>query len=291
VKIHLSSLVDRVAAISANASGLWVAGERPSHLARRLEGYIDAHGFELLEALVKQSEQGDPQALQELRNALTVNYTHFWRDPDHFLYLQEHLTTRLRTLVQKKISGGKPLLRMLSAGCASGEEAWSMAITAAEAVRQSRIEAEVEILAVDIDTSAIEVALSGQYRAEMIQQLPQDLRDRYLQPVMHQHRSLWQVNQQLKSMVRFSRVDLLAQYWPSCEEGKRFDAIFCRNVIIYLSKSARIHIFEKFSSIIEPSGILIFSRVEGGINLAEPYFKPCGDSVYLPGVIRSRISD
>jgi chemotaxis protein methyltransferase CheR len=98
---------------------------------------------------------------------------------------------------------------------------------------------------------------------------------------MHRHLRHWQANEQLQTMVRFRTVDLLAQCWPCCEDSERFDAIFCRNVIIYLSDSARIHIFEKFSSLIRPDGLMILSRVEGGINQAEPYFKPCGDSVYL----------
>ena len=281
MQLNISSLIERVAAVSARASGLLVAGERLSHLQRRLEGFIDMHGIVMLEAMVRKSEQGDSHAIQALRNALSVNYTYFWRDPEHFQFLLEHLITRLRVLEQKNANAGRPLLRILSAGCASGEEAWSMAITAAEAMRQTKIVADVDILAVDIDSAAIEDAQRSLYNAELVKELPHHLRDRYMHSVMHRHHTHWKMNADVQSMVRFRTVDLLAQFWPYCEEGERFDAIFCRNVIIYLSDSARIHIFEKFSSLIRSDGLMILSRVEGGINQAEPYFKPCGDSVYL----------
>ena len=285
MQFNLSLLIDRVAAVSARASGLLVAGERISHLRRRLEGYIGTHGIVVLESLLRKSEQGDSQAIQALRNALSVNFTYFWRDPDHFQYLMEHLMTRVR--VQASASA-QPRLRLLSAGCASGEESWSMAMAAAEAVRLTKIAASIEIVAVDIDSAAVEEAQRCVYNEEVVKQLPDYLRHRYLRPVMQRHSTHWQVDEALRSMVHFHPVDLLAQHWPFCEEGERFDAIFCRNVIIYLSDSARIHMFEKFSTLLKPDGLMILSRVEGGINHAEPYFKPCGDSVYMLGAAARR---
>ena len=285
VQFNLTQLIERVAAVSARASGLLVAGERISHLHRRLEGFIGTHGIAMLEALLRKSEQGDSKSIQALRNALSVNYTYFWRDPDHFQYLMEHLMTRLRVL---SAAPAKQHLRLLSAGCASGEESWSMAMAAAEAVRLSKINATIDIVAVDIDTAAIEEAGRCVYNEEVVKQLPTHLRSRYLRPVMHRHTTHWQVADELRTMVRFHEVDLLAQYWPYCEVGERFDAIFCRNVIIYISDSARIHMFEKFSALLRSDGLMILSRVEGGINHAEPYFKPCGDSVYMLGAAARR---
>lgn len=281
MQLNISSLIERVAAVSARASGLLVAGERLSHLQRRLEGFIDMHGIVMLEAMVRKSEQGDSHAIQSLRNALSVNFTYFWRDPEHFQYLQEHLMTRLRAMARNNESKAKPLLRILSAGCATGEEPWCMAMTAAEAIRLTKIDATVEIIAFDVDSAAIEEAQRCVYNPEVVKKLPVHVRDRYMQPVNQRYITHWQPIAELQGMVRFYTVDLLAQSWPLCEDGARFDAIFCRNVIIYLSDSARIHIFEKFSSLIRSDGLMILSRVEGGINQAEPYFKPCGDSVYL----------
>ncbi len=281
MQFNLAPLIDRVAAITARASGLLVAGERLSHLERRLHGFIGTHGINMLESLVRKSEQGDSLAIQSLRNALSVNYTYFWREPEHFQFLLEHLMVRLRLLMRNKKDPGLPVLRVLSAGCSSGEEAWSMAMMAAEAMRQTGIQAQGSIFGVDIDTGIIADAQRCIYNQEVLKELPRELRDRYMQPLTYRYTTHWRVNDALQSMVQFQIQDLMQQDWTFCEEGLRFDAIFCRNVIIYLSDSARIHIFEKFSTLLQSDGLMILSRVEGGINHAEPYFKPCGDSVYM----------
>ena len=267
--------IGRVASVIARASGLPAAGERDDYLRRRLAGYIDSHGTEGLERLVKKSEQGDAAAIQELRNALAVNYTYFWREPEHFQILLEHLLTTLRARV--KAGDTAPRLRLWSAACASGEEAWSMAMVAAEAERLSGVNARIELLATDIDTLALQDAVRGQYREEVLAQLPHELRDRYLE----RGKLHWQVTDALRSHLRFAPMDLTASQWPACDAGGAFDAIFCRNLMIYLTDSARFFVFEKFAALLERNGLLFLSRVEGGVDRGEPYFRLCGDGVYL----------
>jgi chemotaxis protein methyltransferase CheR len=281
LQLNLAPLIDRVAAVTARASGLLVAGERLSHLERRLQGFIGTHGINMLESLVRKSEQGDSVAIQALRNALSVNYTYFWREPEHFQFLLEHLIVRLRLLMRNKKSPEPPVLRVLSAGCSSGEEAWSMAMMAAEAMRQTGIEAHVFILGVDIDTGIIADAQRCIYNQEVIKDLPIDLRERYLQPITYRHRVHWRPVDRLQKMLQFKTLDLMQENESIVEEDVLFDAIFCRNVIIYLSDSARLHIFKKFSALLQPDGLMILSRVEGGTHHAEPFFKSCGDSVYM----------
>ncbi|MEW6164245.1 MAG: protein-glutamate O-methyltransferase CheR [Pseudomonadota bacterium] len=280
----------RVAAVIARASGLAAAGERGEHLRRRVAGYVRTHGAAALESLLARAERGEAAAIEELRNQLAVNYTYFWREPEHFQILLEHLITQLR----KKVSAGgtaRPSLRLWSAGCASGEEAWSMAIVVAEARRIAGIDAEVEILATDIDTEALALARAASYREEVLQQLPDDLRARYLSPGGTAATRRWAVTDALRGMVRCARLDLLAAAWPECETGRRFDAIFCRNVMIYFSESARYHLFERFAALVRADGLLVLGQVEGGLDRAEPYFRPCGGSVYLPGKSARRSGD
>lgn len=291
MQLNLAPLIDRVAAITARASGLLVAGERLSHLERRLQGFIGTHGINMLESLVRKSEQGDSLAIQSLRNALSVNFTYFWREPEHFQFLLEHLIVRLRLVVRNQRKSNPPALRVLSAGCSSGEEAWTMAMMAAEAMRQTGVVAHVEIVGVDIDTGIIADAQRCIYNQEVIKELPLELRDRYLQPITYRHRVHWRPNDLLQSMVQFKTQDLMQENWSFAGEGVLFDAVFCRNVIIYLSDSARLHIFKKFSTMLQPDGLMILSRVEGGINHAEPFFKSCGDSVYmLSSAVRRSVS-
>lgn len=277
----VATQLERVMVVIARASGLAAAGERSEYLRRRVAACIEKQGRAALEDLLQRAEQDDAAAVQELRNILTVNYTYFWRESEHFQYLLEHLLTQLR----RKVGAGEtaPVLHLLSAGCASGEEAWSMAIVAAEALRIGGIAATVEILAIDIDTGALAEAERGIYGEEVLQQLPADLRVRYLQEQTQAMARRWQVADVLRHMVRFAQLDLLAGVWPVCEAMQPFDAIFCRNVMIYLSDSARLHVFEKFAALLRPDGLVFLSRVEGGIDRAAPYFRPCGDSVYLPG--------
>lgn len=277
--------VERVASVIARAAGLARAGERSDFLTRRVAGLVDAQGVVAVDDLLRRAELGETAAIGELRNALSVNYTYFWREPEHFQILLEHAITSLR---KKAGASPRPALRFWSAACASGEEAWSMAIVAAEARRLTGIDAAIDIVASDIDTAALEEARRGQYSDEVMQQLPQELRQRYLQPLAQKASPCWQVSDALRSLVHFAPLDLLATQWPLCENGDPFDVIFCRNVMIYLSDSARLHVFEKFSSLLAKDGLLFLSRVEGGINRAEPYFRPCGDSVYLLGAAARR---
>lgn len=273
---------ERVAAVLARAAGLVRSGERGEYLRRRIENFIHNAGQAALDDLLARAEGGDAQAVETLRNAMAVNYTYFWREPEHFGILLEQAMTSLR----KKVGAGGtavPSLHFWSAGCASGEEAWSMAIVAAEAQRLTGIPAEVEILATDIDTAALVDAKAGLYREEVLQQLPQELRDRYLESVPAGSGRRWQVRASLRPSLRFAPLDLLAASWPPAAGGAPFDVIFCRNVLIYFSDSARLHVFEMFATLLAPDGLLVLSRVEGGIDRAAPYFRPCGDSVYLPG--------
>jgi chemotaxis protein methyltransferase CheR len=272
----------RVAAVIAHDSALPQAGERADFLVRRVAAYVSAHGAQALDDLLQRAEGGDAGAVQTLRNALTVNYTYFWREAEHFQILLEHVLTGLR----KRPAGAG--LRLWSAACATGEEAWSMAIAAAEALRLSGATTAIEVLATDIDTLALERAAQGRYGDEAIQQLPADLRDRYLHRVGGAGSARWQVGEELRRHVRFVPLDLLAQQWPACDGGPPFDAIFCRNVMIYFSDSARFHVFEKFAALLQPDGLLFLSRVEGGVNRAEPSFRPCGDSVYLLRAVARR---
>lgn len=280
-------LVERVAKVAAQASGLIQLGERGDFLQRRLTTFIGTAGESALEALLARAERGEAAAVQELRNVLAVNYTYFWREPEHFQFLLEHLLTTLRV----KVGVGRTApraLRLWSSACSSGEEAWSMAIVAAEALRLTGSTAHIEILATDIDTAALDEARSGLYRDEVMQQLPGEYRDRYLQRTHGTDHRRWQISDALRAMVHFHPLDLLATQWPICEAtvGQAghcggFDVIFCRNVLIYFSDSARFHVFEKFAALLRSDGLIFTSRVENGLESADHYFRAIGDAVYL----------
>lgn len=276
----MERLIARVAAVAAQSAGLVRAGERSDFLKRRLTAYLATHGEPVLQTLLQKAERGDAAAIEEMRNVLAVNYTYFWREPEHFQFLLEHLLTTLR----KKVGAGGTApqrLRLWSAACSSGEEAWSMAMVAAEARRLGGRDCQIEVLATDIDTEALAEARTGRYRDEVVQQLPEEYRTRYLQAVRSAGGAQWQVGETLRAIVQFHPLDLLAAQWPVCEKGEFFDAIFCRNVMIYLSDSARFHVFEKFAALLKADGLLFLGRVEGGMKRAEPYFRPCGNSIYL----------
>ncbi|MBF0218568.1 MAG: hypothetical protein HQL49_03430 [Gammaproteobacteria bacterium] len=282
-------LLKRVTRVIASASGLLKAGERDDYLHRCVADFMVVRGEKVLETLLQKAERGEHEAIQALRNALAVNYTYFWREPEHFHILMEHVIISLRKRVDKRGSL-QPRVHLWSAGCASGEEPWSMAIAAAEACRVTGLAATIEILATDIDTVALADAQQGRYRDHALRELPNELRERYFHPLRMGSGKIWRVGEALRKMVRYVPNDLLAAQWPVGESGHRFDAIFCRNVMIYLSDSARVHLFEKFSTLLTPDGLLLLSRVEGGMSYADAYFRPCGDAVYLPSAAARRVS-
>ncbi|ROR98919.1 type IV pilus assembly protein PilK [Sinobacterium caligoides] len=180
----------------------------------------------------------------ELLNSLTVQETRFYRDPSAFAYLGDYLQVRLQ------VNDGEPL-ELWSVGCSTGEEAYSLAITAAEAVRTAAGERFFGVTGTDISSSAVARAEAGEYRQQQLLIIEAALRYRYFRNISA---GSYQVVPALRSRVCFSRSNIaMINTLPNM----LMDVIYCQNMLIYFKREGRISVLNALYKRLKPGGLLI----------------------------------
>ncbi len=198
-------------------------------------------------------------------NALTTNKTEFFRENHHF----EHLAAVvLPGLVKRQDTGRK--LRIWSAGCSSGQEPYSIAMTLAESL-SDLARWDARILATDIDTAMIEHGRRGIYPATEILPVPVRLREKYIDMQANSGR----MSEALRALITFNQLNLHGP-WPM--KGK-FEVIFCRNVIIYFDKPSQCELFDHFANLLVDGGYLYIGHSESLYKVPER-FRSIGQSIY-----------
>lgn len=182
--------------------------------------------------------------------ALTTNVTRFFREPHHFDLLREQVLTPLAAAAK---AGQR--LRLWSAGCSTGQEPYSMAMTLLS-VLPNAAQLDVRILASDIDPNVVATARVGEYTDEAVSPVPASLRDKYLKRDRAGGR--WVANDELKGLIAFRELNLIGD-WPM--KGK-FDAIFCRNVVIYFDDATQERIWTRFRALMQPHARLYVGHSE-----------------------------
>jgi chemotaxis protein methyltransferase CheR len=209
-----------------------------------------------------QLAQADLQEREAFTNALTTNLTSFFREPHHFELLRGH--------AQKHREAERRPMRVWCSACATGEEAWSIAMTLREA------KCPGEILASDIDTEVLETASAGVYPQERTDTLtPERLRTHFLRGT-GENDGWVSVRPELRSMLKFMQLNLQSHPWPEMEP---FDAIFCRNVAIYFEREVQLRLAARFAELLVPGGVLMVGHSES-FPAAHPAFRPCGRTAY-----------
>jgi chemotaxis protein methyltransferase CheR len=203
-----------------------------------------------------------------LIDSLSTNLTKFFREGQHFDYMRQEF---LPPLLAAKRARNQFRIRGWSAGCSSGEEPYSIAITLLEAVAgQGRW--DVKVLATDVSTRVLEKARRGVYDEERVEPIPPHWRNKYLRSVRQGGRTLYEVDESLKAVVIPHYLNLM-QDWPI--KGP-LDFIFCRNVMIYFDKPTQSRLIQRFHSLLNSGGILFTGHSESltGIEHAFKYVKP-----------------
>jgi len=203
--------------------------------------------------------------MQEFINALTTNETYFYRHPEQFNYLTDSL---IPELLGRKPAVSRPFLRMWSAGCASGEEPYSIAIQLLE----SRIlpdPSSVEIIGSDINHAMIRKTQAAVYNNYSTGRMNQDLRDRYF--IKEPDSDSYHLAQGIRKMAHFYQGNLLDPF-----PHGTFDVIFCRNVLIYFDRRTRDRVLFNLHRSLKPGGFLITGYAESLMNSGHPfqYLKP-----------------
>jgi len=214
------------------------------------------------------------QAFSELIDSLSTNLTSFYRESVHFDYLADKF---LPELIAQKQRSGQLRLRGWSAGCSSGEEPYTIAITLLEAL-SDRARWDVKLLATDISTRILKRAQEGVYEQERIEPVPAALKHRYL--IMHNKNGhkMFEVSNALRQIIVFKYLNLMEE-WPF--RGP-MDFIFCRNVMIYFDKPTQQRLIDRFYQVLAPGGALFTGHSESltGIRHSFRYVQP---TIYRKG--------
>lgn len=187
----------------------------------------------------------------ELLNRITIQETRFFRDESAFDFLHEYLLLRIPGIVQ---DGGS--LEMWSAGCASGEEAYSLSMLAQECIELSGARLYYGVTGTDISNAALIAARSAKYIERHLHGVNPALRERYMLQAGH---GTWEVSQALKERVCFIQSNLV-----NSEEllGIKMDVIFCQNVLIYFRDNCKQQVLKSLVEHLKPGGILVLGQGE-----------------------------
>lgn len=236
-----------------------------SRLAKRLRS-LGLRSFREYCALIEGAEGVDER--QTMMAALTTNVTRYFREPHHFDHLRDVV---LPPLVERARKGGR--VRLWSAACSNGQEPYSMAITILAALPEAA-NLDVKILATDIDPNMVAEGRAGIYREEAVAPVPLDLRRRWFKKA--QSEGSWEVADELRALVSFRELNLIGD-WPM--KGK-FDAIFCRNVVIYFDEPTQERIWSRFAPMLESGGTLYIGHSERVTGAATSVFETTGLTTY-----------
>lgn len=213
---------------------------------------------------VRADESGEQFA--ELIDALSTNLTSFFRENNHFEFLASNFIPELLARKRKLGRGG---IRAWSAGCSSGEEPCTIAMTLLEAIPDPA-SWDVRLLATDISRRVLRTAMAGVYDKTRVESVPIGIRGRYFLPADDRHRV--QAAPALRSLIRFNYLNL-QENWPF---SGPFDFIFCRNVMIYFDKPTQERLVNRFFGCLDSGGLLFTGHSESltGVNHRFRYVRP-----------------
>lgn len=203
-------------------------------------------------------------------DALTTNVTRFFREPHHFEHLR---TTLLPRLLHRARSGGK--VRFWSAGCSTGQEPYSLALTILSEIPDAR-SFDIKILATDISSAVLETARAARYSVEEVEDVPRELRNKW----MERRGDDYVMDDAVRSLVSVKPLNLMSN-WPM--KGP-FDAIFCRNVVIYFEEATQVSIWKKMVPLLANDGALYIGHSERVTGLGHEVLRPAGITSYVKAV-------
>jgi len=216
--------------------------------------------------------KADAQELAELCNAITTNLTSFFREPHHFQYLRERLLAPLAADAR-----GPRRLRIWSAGCSTGEEPYSIAMTVLETLPDPG-RWDVRILATDLDSDVLERARRGIYPPERMGNVSPERLQRFFIERQEAGGVCRQIAPEVAALVTFKQLNLI----HALPMRGPLDAIFCRNVVIYFDKDTQRELFARIARLQRPGDLLFLGH-------SESLFKVCDSYALIGKTIHRRV--
>jgi chemotaxis protein methyltransferase CheR len=234
--------------------GLYFDEKKIYFLKKRIEKRMAAHGIDDPRDYLFMVTYADLEGreMQALANLVTTNETYMFREYDQ---LQAFANACLPAVLSAKQARGEKKLRIWSAGCSSGEEAYTLAMILQEVFPQSA-SWDCEIIATDIDDNMLRRAEAARYGTRAVGEVPAEYRDKY----MFEEGGEWVVRQRTTGLVRVRRLNLYDDTAMSAMWG--FDFIFCRNVLIYFDDLSRKVVMDHFYNALNPGGYIFLGHSE-----------------------------
>jgi chemotaxis protein methyltransferase CheR len=255
---HFQTISDRV----FRFSGIKLPDAKREMVYARLARRLRTLGLASFDDYVRYLEL-EPAEWEHCTNALTTNVTAFYREEHHFGILAAHAQATARP--------GEPF-RVWSAGCSSGEEPYTIAMCLSEAIPGNPF----TVLASDLDTQVIAQAREAVYPLASVQRLSEARQKAYFLRGVGRHEGRARVRPEITRHVEFMRLNLMDPEW-AVERG--FDAIFCRNVMIYFDKPTQRQLVERYASLLRPHGLFFAGHAESLLDQGR-CFRLRGQTVY-----------
>lgn len=243
----ISNVLEEIVALVSEASGNDFRGYKATTIGRRVDrrvGLRNVADYASYLALLRQ----EPQEALRLAEDMLIGVTSFYRDPQAFDCFREQVVPQLFN----KDVVGEPI-RVWVAGCASGEEAYTIAAALHYYKQQTGKTNVIQIFASDIDVSALACARSGVYGAEAVQRLPEALRE----IAFLRQQELYRVRKDVRDTLVFAIHNLVSD-----PPFSRIDLVVCRNVLIYLDQQAQQDVMQVFAAALKPGGYLFLGGSE-----------------------------
>ena len=206
----------------------------------------------------------DPDELTRMLDCISTNETHFFREPSHFEFLSQKLLPWWSDLA--KVGGRPRQVRAWSAGCSTGEEPYSLAMTLLEHFPSSS-GWQIEILATDLSTRVLKTAHESEWPIEKAQEIPGGRLKTYMLRGTGAQEGKMKAGPEIRQVVRFERLNLLeASSYP---KSKMFDLIFCRNVLIYFQPETKQQVVQRLLNHLAPDGYLFVGHSESLSHLTD----------------------
>ena len=255
---HFRVITDRI----FRFSGIKLPEAKREMVYARLARRLRSLGLASFDDYVRYLE-AEPAEWEHCTNALTTNVTSFFREEHHFRVLAEHAHAR---------AGKGGSYRVWSAGCSTGEEPYSIAMTLADTLPA----ANYRIVATDLDTQVIATARQAVYPLGAVLKLPEARQKRFFLRGTGGNDGRARVRPEIASHVEFARVNLMDGEWAV---EPPFDAIFCRNVMIYFDKPTQRRLIERYARMLAPGGLFFAGHAESLLDQGR-VFKLRGQTVY-----------
>jgi len=261
---------DEIRKVIKDLTGISMSASKRHLIYRRLQTRLKAIGIGTFRTYLDLLKKGDPKEREAFTNAVTTNLTSFFREQHHFDYVAQ---TIVPEMVRKKTDSGRRV-RIWSAGCSTGEEPYSIAITLLETL-ENPDRWDAKLLCTDLDSDVLRTAEAGIYKQDRVEKIPPSRLRRWFEKRPAQDDDRVRANSRLRKLITFKQLNLMDE-WPM---RGRFDVIFCRNVVIYFDKPTQRILMDRYANILEDDGYLIIGHSESLTNVSDR-FELVGQTIY-----------